>query len=293
MPGYHLPYFTAAAKNTYTRHGLEVEIVYPEPGPDNIRAVAQGRYDVCLTSVAHFLRALSEDEGIGARFVFMIARHTHMGVLFARGRPILQRGPIEGFSDLEGASFLGDPQSPFTREYLHLVDVLGYSNTPVVDVPYGEVKEALAAGKGDVTADFVDLLPDYRAAAAGRNLDITALAFHEAGIDIYGSGLVAGTGLIGSRPEIVGATIAAIEEALEESRRDPTEGVEALVERFPEAGADRTLAGWRAGEALIFVEDGRPLGSMDPDKWTRTIDYHAAVHGTARTTADSVFVDLR
>jgi ABC-type nitrate/sulfonate/bicarbonate transport system substrate-binding protein len=57
MPGYHLPCFAGAVTEIYARHGLEVEIIDPEPGPDNVRAVAEGRYDVCLTSVAHFLRA--------------------------------------------------------------------------------------------------------------------------------------------------------------------------------------------------------------------------------------------
>lgn len=174
MPGYHLPYFTAVAKGLYGRHGLEVEIVYPEPGPDNIKAVAAGRYDLCLTSVAHFLRAATEEPRIAARFVLMIAQHTHMGVLFARGRPASHGRTIEAFPDLDGASFLGTADSPFTREYLHLMDALALPVPRLVDVPYGQVKDALTGGKGDVTADFVDLLPDYRASAMDRDVKLVS-----------------------------------------------------------------------------------------------------------------------
>lgn len=292
MPGYHLPYFTAAARDIWSKHDLEVDIVYPEPGADNVRAVAQGRYDACLTSVAHFLRALTEDGGISARFVFMVARHTHMGVLYAPGRPASHGRPVDGFADLDGASFIGEADGPFTREYLRLMRVLGFAPAAIVDVPYGEVKEALAAGKGDITADFVDLVPDYDAPARGRGARVEALPFHRAGIDIYGSGLVAGAALLDERPETVRELVHAVTDALEESRRDPAEGVRALLERFPEAGTERTLESWRASEELIFTGDGAPVGTMDAVKWERTIAYHAAVHRTAEAHAEDVFAKM-
>src|SRR5919204_591688 len=87
MPGYHLPYFTAAANGLYAAHGLDVEIVDPEPGPENTRAVALGTYDACLTSVAYFLRAKAADPALPAKFVFMVARRTHMAAFCAGDRP--------------------------------------------------------------------------------------------------------------------------------------------------------------------------------------------------------------
>src|SRR5919202_3264113 len=101
MPGYHLPLFAAAATGIWQEHGLEVELVDPYSGPANARAAAMGRYDACLTSVAHFLRAKAEEPEVEARFVTMVAHDTHMAV-FAR-----RQSGIRAFDDLEGASVLG------------------------------------------------------------------------------------------------------------------------------------------------------------------------------------------
>ncbi len=290
MPGYHLPYFTADAMGIFRDHGLEVDIVHPEPGPGNIEAVAAGRYDFCLTSVTHFLRAASGNPGIGASFVFMVARHTHMGVFYARDRPASHGRLIQTFSDLEDASFIGNSDSPFAREYLQLLKTIGVTAAPIVEMPYEEVPEGLATGKGDVTADHVDLAPDYQATGRANGVEIKTLPFHEAGIDTYGSGLVAGTRLIESRPDLVRAVIAAVQEALEATRRDPSRGAGALLAAYPEAGLDRTLASWKASERLIFLDDGRAEAKMDPDKWERTAAHHMDVHATTCVEPESLYV---
>ncbi|MDQ3618755.1 MAG: ABC transporter substrate-binding protein [Actinomycetota bacterium] len=284
MPGYHLPYFAADVEGIYEAHGLDVEVVYPEPGPENIKAVAAGRYDLCLTSVAHFLRAVTEEPNLEARFVLMVARHTHMAVLCAQ-----DASKSSALGDLDGASYLGDRASPFTREYLHLAERIGIKQPSLIEVPYGDVKEALARGRGDVTADYLDLLPDYQAPARERDRQVKALPFHAAGIDVYGSGLVAGVSQLETRPQVVQATVAAIRAALEQARRDPLPGARALVQRFPDAGLQRTLDSWRASEELIFLDDGRPAGTMDPAKWYTTIEHHARVHGTARVPSATVY----
>src|ERR671932_145699 len=148
MPGYHLPLFAADATGIWQAHGLEVELVEPEPGPENAKAVAAGSYDACLTSVAHFLRAKQEDPALAARFVFMVARQTHFAAFAIDGRDAEHGRPIESVGDLEGASFLGEPHSPFVREYLALLALAGIRPGRGVPVPYEEQLEALARGDG-------------------------------------------------------------------------------------------------------------------------------------------------
>src|SRR5919201_1477484 len=118
MPGYHLPLFAAEATGIWQEHGLDVELVDPFPGPDNAKAVAAGRYDACLTSVAHYLRARREEPGRAARFVFMIARRPHIAAFVIEGRPADHGRPIVDFADLAGASFIG--ALPFYRAGVEL-----------------------------------------------------------------------------------------------------------------------------------------------------------------------------
>jgi NitT/TauT family transport system substrate-binding protein len=291
MPGYHLPYFTAAAIGLYEEHGLEVEIVDPEPGIENVRAVARGAYDACLTSVAYFLRAKGDDPDLPAKFVFMVARRTHMAAFCVEGRRTARGRLPETLADLEGATVLGAAESPFVREYLGALGELGIAPGPLVELPYGEVMDALALGRGDVAADYLDLVPAFETAAAAHDVRVRALPFYRAGLDVYGSGLVVGTALLESRRDAVVRLVRAVRAALTATRRRPQIGLPLLTSRFPDADERRALDGWRAGEALIFGDDGdaSALGTMDAATWRRTIAYHAVTHGTARLPVGDAF----
>ncbi len=279
MPGYHLPCFAGITQGIFRRHRLDVQIVDPEPGPDNILAVDAGRYDLCLTSVAHFLSAKRRQPAIESRFVFMVARRTHMAAFVVADRISAHGRAISAHADLSGASVLGAPDSPFVREYVALLDRIGAWPGPVVDMAYEEVMAGLVAGKGDVAPDFLNLLPKFEA-AAGPAVRIVALPFYEAGIDVYGSGLVAGPRLREERPLVLQRAVDALREALIATQAEPELGLEALQARLPAVDPAQALADWRAGEPLIFGDDDpRELGAMTPDTWQHTLEYFASAYG--------------
>jgi ABC-type nitrate/sulfonate/bicarbonate transport system substrate-binding protein len=279
LPGYHLPCFAGGEDDIFASHGLAVRILDPEGGPANPAAVAAGRLDLCLTSVAHFLAAKREDPQLAARFVFMVARQSHMAAFVVRDRPAAHGRPIRTYADLGGASLLGDPDSPFGREYRTLLRRLAAPVGACVDVPYESIMQALAQGRGDVAADFADLLPRFQAAADPFGLRIDALPFHEAGIDIYGSGLVASTRLLRDRPATARAAVKAFRAALLASRDDPRLGLGALLDHIPTAEANAVLAGWSAGAPIVFEGQDSELGTMSAEKWRRTIAWHADAYG--------------
>ncbi|HTN23442.1 MAG TPA: ABC transporter substrate-binding protein [Solirubrobacteraceae bacterium] len=290
IPGYQLPCFAGETEDIFRRHALSIEILDPLPQAENIIAVAEGRNDLCLTSVAHFVKARAEDPELGARFVFMVARQSHMGAFVVRGRKDRDGHRIKKHRDLDGASVLGDPDSAFGREYTTLLGRLGLTPGPWVDVPYPDIMQALAEGKADVAADFVDLLPRFQAVADPLGVRIDVMPFHEAGIDIYGSGLVASTRMLRERPQTVRAAVAAFQEALLASQENPALGLEALIDHVPGADPGLVVAGWQAGSALIFDAETTALGTMNADKWRRTLEYHADAYGGPRDIdVDSVF----
>jgi ABC-type nitrate/sulfonate/bicarbonate transport system substrate-binding protein len=258
---------------------LDVEFLDPDPGPENVHAVAAGRYDLCVTSVAHFLRAKADDPELGARFVFMVARRPHLSA-FVRAD-----GTIRDLADLGGASVIASPDSGLAREYSDLLARLGLAPGPFVAAR--RTFHALAAAEGEVGLEFLEMLPRYEAAAAKLGVGVRALPFYESGLDVYGSGVVAGTRLIESRPAAVGRIVRAVHDALVATRSDPWPGAEALRERYRGVAPERAVAGFRAGEPLVFFDDD--LGAMDAASWERTIDYHARVHGTPRIAPEQAF----
>jgi ABC-type nitrate/sulfonate/bicarbonate transport system substrate-binding protein len=285
IPGYQLPCFAGLTRDVFARNGLSVTMLEPLPGPENVRAVASGERDFCLTSVAHFLAAKRDDPQLGARFVFMVARQTHMAVFVVRDRPAAHGRPIRTHADLGGASLLGDPDAPFAREYRALLERLELDPGPSVEIPYPDIERALAQGRGDVASDFVDLHPRFQAAAEPFGVTVDCLPFHEAGLDIYGSGLVTSTRLLDEEPQRVVAAVSALREALLMSRDDPELGLEALLSQVPTADASLVIAGWKAGSTLIFDDAQSQLGTMTDAKWRRTIDFHAEAYGMPRRLA--------
>lgn len=281
IPGYQLPCFAGAARDIYRHHGLSVEIVDPDPGPANVLSVAAGRYDMCLTSVAHFLGAKTAAPDIDARFIFMLARKSHMAAFVVDGRVASHGGVISTHADLDGASILGADDSAFVKEYLAFLTRIDARPGPLVPERYEQILPALLAGRADVAADFVDLHPRFQAEADAAGARIAALPFHEAGVDIYGSGLVCAGRLLRESPELVRAAVGAFHEAVMLSREDPFAGLDVLVEHVPSANPDLVVAGWETGSSLIFdaaPNDG-PLGTMDSDKWRRTLAFHADAYG--------------
>jgi len=280
MPGYHLPCFAGIAQGIFRRHGLDVEIIDPEPGPDNILAVDAGRYDLCLTSVAHFLNAKRRQPAMEARFVFMVARRTHMAAFVVSGRVAHTGRAIAGHADLDGATVLGNADSAFVREYVTLLAHIGGSPGPVAEMPYEGVMAGLVTGKGDVAPDFLNLLPKFEAAADGTTARITALPFYRAGVDIYGSGLVASGQLRDQRPLVLDRAVDALREALIATREEPTTGLQALRTRLPTVDSDQALADWRVGEPLIFGDgEDNQLGTMTDQTWRHTLDFFAGAYG--------------
>lgn len=290
IPGYQLPCFAGETEDIFHRHDLSIEILDPLPQAENVLAVASGRNDLCLTSVAHFLAARRQDPELEARFVFMVARQSHMGAFVVRGRNGPHGRRIKKHRDLDGASVLGDPGSAFGREYATLLGRLGLQPGPWIDMPYEDIMLALAQGRADVAADFVDLLPRFQAVADPLGARIDCLPFHEAGIDIYGSGLVTSTRLLRERPQTVRAAVAAFHEALLASHDNPALGLEALIDQVPGADPGLVVAGWEAGASLIFDAEKTALGTMSAEKWRRTLEYHADAYGGPRDIdVDTVF----
>ncbi|MDQ6806603.1 MAG: ABC transporter substrate-binding protein [Actinomycetota bacterium] len=279
MPGYHLPCFAGITQGIFRRHGLDIEIVDPEPGPENILAVEAGHYDLCLTSVAHFLNAKRLEPAIASRFVFMVARRTHMAAFFVADRIAANGRAVVEHPDLDGATVLGARDSAFVREYVTLLDQIGCSPGEVIETPYEEVMPALVRGEGDVAPDFLNLVPKFEAAAAGTGARTAALPFYRAGVDLYGSGLVAGLDLREKRPLVLQGAVDALREALIATRDEPGLGLQALTERIPTVDPDQALADWRAGEPLIFGDEDNELGSMSPHTWQRTFEYFAGAYG--------------
>jgi NitT/TauT family transport system substrate-binding protein len=262
LPGYHLPYLAAATNGLFAAHELDVELRDPDGGPENIRRVAEGEADFCLTSVAHYLRATERYGALPARFVAMVVQRSPMAAL------VKEDSPLRTPADLAGARLGGPPDKGLVLEYQAALDELGIPRSTLVPLDYREAWDALARGEVDAVADYVDILPRLSRLA---RIEARAIPFN---LDVYSSGLVAADRL--SHERVVEMRDAMVE-ALERQRQHPEEGVDQLVQRYPDIDPDAAVEGWLLGVPNIFTD--APTGSMDVDRWARTLAFLGRAHG--------------
>ncbi len=272
LPGYHLPYVAAATNGLFSDLGLDVELLDPAGGPENVERVGSGGADFCLTSVAHYLAARARFGDIAARFVAVVVQRSPMAALVAKDSWLASP------ADLAGCRLGGPADGGLVADYQASLDRLGIGRSELVPLDYLEAWRALANGTVDAVADYVDILPRLRRLAG---ISVRAIPF---GIEVYSSGLVAADRLPEEQVAAMGDAIVA---ALERQRRHPEEGVEALQRRYPDIDRAAALEGWSLVVPNIFTD--APTGSMDADRWASTIEFVSAAHGLAPVSPESVY----
>jgi len=136
--------------------------------------------------------------------------------------------------------------------------------------------------------EFLDVAPRFAAAAEREGLRLVVLPFFEAGLDVYGSGLVTSEALLEDRRDVALRLVRSIRDSLDTTRETPLAGLDALRRRLPGVSAQRAEAGWEASSRLIFLPDAG-LGTMTHEKWERTVVHYAEVYGADPLPAEDVF----
>lgn len=260
------------ANGLFAAHDLDVDVLEPAGGPDNIQRVAEGGADFCLTSVAHYLKARARFGDLPARFVAMVVQRSPMAALVAAGSPFTQP------ADLPGARLGGPADGGMVLEYQASLRRLGLGPSQLVPMDYREAWTALADGRVDAVADYVDIQPRLRRLAG---IEVRAVPF---GLDVYSSGLVAADRLSDER---VAGMRDALVAALETQRAHPADGMDALLRRYPDVAPEAALEGWSLIEPYIFTD--APAGSMDAERWADTIEFAASAHGLPAPAPESVY----
>lgn len=257
----------------FAGHGLDVEILDPSGGPDNVVRVASGESDFALTSVQHYLSARVAHGPLAARFVAIVVQHSPIGALVAASSEL--RAP----ENLAGRRVGADPENPQVAEFMASLAHRGIAPPVLVAMEHDSARQALSTGEVDAIVALVDALPRRRR-QAGIELRPIRVGLDE----VYGSGLVAGDHVDRAA---AGAVRDAVVEALEAQRRDPTSGLATMAARYADDRTDDAVEGWRLLEPFVFGRD--PLASMDTRRWRTTLDFLGRARGIEVPEPESVF----
>lgn len=238
-----------------------MDILEPAGGPANVRRVAAGEADFCLTSVLHYLVARTEDGLLPARFVAVVGQRSPMAGLVAADSPWTTPW------DLGGRRVAGPASNRLVVEYGAWLDRHGVASPVIVECGDGGGPAALGRGDVDVVPEFADLVPRVRRQSG---TDVRPV---RVGGEVYANGLVAGDHV---SPAVVDRMRTGLAAALERQRRAPETGLDLLCDRYPGTAADDALEGWHLAESSIFGH--APVGAMETERWRDTLAHYATAH---------------
>lgn len=257
----------------FAQHGVDLELLDPAGGPDNVVRVGSGDSDFALTSVQHYLSARARHGDIPARFVAMVVQRSPIGALVRASSSV--RRP----ADLAHCRVGGDPENPQMIEFLATLDHLGIARPTVVPLAPGTAPATLGLGEVDAIVALVDALPRRQ-----RHAGVDLRAVHVGRHDVYASGLIASDNL---PDDLVARVRAGLVAALESQRAAPGAGLDQMADRYGDDRTDDAPEGWRRLEEFVFT--GVPVGSMDADRWRSTLDFLCHARGLEVPAPESVY----
>lgn len=251
---------------------MDVELLDPAPRAANIKRLADGGADFCITSVAHYLTARAQYGPLPARFAAVIGQRHTIGAIVAEDHPA---SSPEG---LAGCRLGGTPGNPLVESLLSALTWLGVAAPEVVPVD-DPPAASLGGAEIDAMAATVDTL---RRNARLAPVPVRAVSV---GADAYMSGLVAADRV---PDEVVRRVADALIAALHTYRLDPASGVSALCSRYTDVDPQDALDGWTAVADYIFVPD-RPVGSMTLQGWEQALRFTSSAHGLPLPEPETVY----
>ena len=274
----HLPAFAAAEAGLFAEHGIQVQFVPATRSPDyslagftaRVKAVAADDADLALTAVVYLLAAQTEVRGrLPVRFA-AVGHQSNSIVGVVR-----EDSGLNTPEDLAGARTARWGMPWFAQEYAGALEHLGVAAPALIDWP-GDLDAALGSGAVDVLPVWMDdttqpLLQGMLLQHRGVGFRVRAIPLN---VPVYTTGLVASDRL---PAEIVRSVRDAYVAGCELQRRQPELGLAGFRRCFPSVSEAHARVNWELFESYAF--DGVPPGTMEVDRWRRTIAYTAKAHG--------------
>jgi NitT/TauT family transport system substrate-binding protein len=287
--GNHAPWFVAQEKGFYAKRGLNVTIQPGAGSADTIRTIAAGGADVGFANVSTAIVGRSR----GAPVV-SVAQLGYIAVT------ILWREDtdIKTLKDLERKSWAISPGQAqwFLLPALARINNIDFKSIKIEETAPPLQPAALLAKKADFITMFRasnDEVAEMTAAKQGMRLK--RIHMRDAGLDIYGSALVAKEDDIKRRPEMIRAYVEATMEGLKYARDHQDEALRILLKLKPELDKELTRLQIKNAVEEVFIPAesvSSGYGYMKTDAMEQTVKITNEFFDVARKVpADEVYTN--
>lgn len=265
LPGsLHMGIYAALEQGIYKDAGLNVEVLPGRGSSTSATLVAAGQitFGVADASAA----AQSVAAGGKITMVAVILQKEAAGLAF------LCSSNIKSVSDLKGKAVVG-PASTANWNYLEALLArdglkLGIDVQKVI-VSAGAQTSAVLTGSG---AARTMVIYDLALHSASKD-PVCTINYADTGLITFGHGLIANNDFLKKDPETVRKFVSATMKGYEVALANPRAAAEAMKKADPNVNVESSLDGWKAMARLLTPPEGKPLGYMAPEAWTRSLTF--------------------
>ncbi len=266
------PFAVALDKGYFKAEGLDVTIDPAAGSREPISRVASGTYDVGFGDVNSLVRFRDENPGTDIKAVMVMYDRPPFAII---GRK--SRGITSDVASLQGKKF-GAPAADGAYAQWPIfkaVNKIDDSTMKFENVGF-PVREPMLA-QGEVDAVFGFSMSSYinlKARGVPQD-DIVVLLMSDHGVDLYGNTIIVSPKFAAEKPEAVKGLLRAIMKGVQDTIKDPSSAVDAVIKRNDVAKKDVEL------ERLKMVLDQNMLtpwvkangvGGIDKARFEKALD---------------------
>jgi putative hydroxymethylpyrimidine transport system substrate-binding protein len=257
----HAGIYAAIDDGAFRRARLDVQVQTPSDPAAPLKLLAAGKVDIAISYEPEVL--LARDKG---------AKVVSIGALVQRPLTSIMSLPaanVHGVADLRGKT-VGTSGIPYQSAYLQtMLQQAGVDPSTVKEVNVGfNLVPAMLSKKVDATLGAFWNVEGVQLQRAKRHPVI--LPVDKVGVPTYDELVFAvREDDARSRGPYLRAFLHAVAEGHEALRKDPANGVQALLKAAPDLDPAETLAQVRETLPAFFPTDkSQPFGFQDPDRWS-------------------------
>ena len=277
--GRHAYYFVALEKGYYARQDLDVQIVRGQGSADAVKQVAAGTAQMGFADMAAVILGRGNDQ-IPAKVVAVVYAKPPHAIYVLKDSGITKPKDLEG-KKIADTAFSAVPK--LFDAYAKAAHIDAGKVTWLVATS-DALPGMLTTGRADGIGQFIVGEPLLAKSAAPKQ--VLALSYADAGLDLYGNGIIASDELIKSKPDLVRRFVSATMQGLKDAVANPQEAGTIMNKHHREVDADIATAETRIVGTLV----GQPLGVLDPARVKKTLEIVSGAYTLKfPVTADDIY----
>lgn len=253
------PFFLAQQKGYYRDEGLDVSIDVGAGSVASITRIASGAYQLGLGDISSLIEFNAQNAGTPR--VQAVYQYYNRAPFVIIGRK--DRGITTSFQSLKGKKVAAAAVESTRRAWPMVarkqqlpVDLFSWSTTE-----FSARDNVMVRGDVDAATYFHDSALSLFARMKPEELSI--LSYTDAGVQLYGNAILASTGLIAEKPEVVAAFLRATNRAIVECFANPAAAIAATRQREPILDEKLELARWAITTQYLGAADTQSHGLGD------------------------------